>query len=79
MKYVANPVLVDAFEISAVGSREADNSRDILHAGGRGLATAEMLSRYTPKPGDFWVVQADGYVYLNPRAVFLRKYSPVSS
>jgi hypothetical protein len=40
-------------------------------------ATHEMLARYTPVPGDYWVVQADGYVYLNPKDVFERKYEPM--
>lgn len=35
---------------------------------------AAMLSRYTPVEGDYLVVQEDGYVYINPKAVFERKY-----
>ncbi|MBK5570106.1 MAG: hypothetical protein I8N66_27295 [Ensifer sp. SSB1] len=34
-----------------------------------------MTSRYVPVAGDFVVTQEDGYVYLNPRDVFTRKYS----
>lgn len=37
-------------------------------------ATPEMMSRMTPVIGDYWVVQSDGYVYLNPKDVFERKY-----
>jgi hypothetical protein len=37
---------------------------------------AEMTARMTPNPGDYYVKQADGYVYLNPKEVFERKYSP---
>lgn len=33
-----------------------------------------MMARYTPVVGDYWVVQEDGYIYLNPRDVFERKY-----
>lgn len=40
-------------------------------------ATPDMTSRMTPVVGDYWVVQSDGYVYLNPKSVFERKYSPV--
>ena len=38
------------------------------------IATAAMTSRYRPKPGDYYVIQADGYPYLNPKDVFERKY-----
>src|ERR1700691_2146243 len=33
-----------------------------------------MTARYAPKVGDYWVVQSDGYAYLNPAEVFERKY-----
>jgi hypothetical protein len=84
MKYVGNPVEVDAFkikdirQISARGTLEltlddpeapADHPHIVL-------ATPEMTSRFIPDVGDYWVIQSDGYVYLNPTAVFERKYSP---
>jgi hypothetical protein len=78
MKYTANPVEVDAFKIVKVedGTRydvaytlELENGRIVQ-------ATSEMTSRMTPQIGDYWVVQGDGYIYLNPKAVFERKYSP---
>jgi hypothetical protein len=79
MKYQANPVIVDAYEITEVSEPNNKGSRllrcqdyDIFEA------TAEMMSRMTPVVGDFWVVQSDGYVYLNPRDVFLRKYAPLN-
>jgi hypothetical protein len=34
-----------------------------------------MLARFVPVAGDYWVIQSDGYIYLNPAAVFERKYS----
>lgn len=42
------------------------------------MATAGMLARMNPNVGDYWVIQEDGYVYLNPREVFRRKYSPIN-
>lgn len=39
-------------------------------------ATPEMCSRMLPKEGDYIVTQSDGYVYLNPKEVFERKYRP---
>lgn len=118
MKYVANPVVVDAFKIrrlfvqDACGSAEGeivcgepesahtpeaargdvgmDHNfvRGTWYAEGLGLelengkvvtATPEMTSRMTPVVGDYWVIQSDGYIYLNPKAVFERKYSPAGA
>ena len=82
MKYKANPVVVDAYKILSFGT--------VPQADGGMLAqvdtdptsiaelTPEMLARYTPVVGDYLVRQEDGYVYVNPAAVFLRKYSPIS-
>jgi hypothetical protein len=90
MKYEANPVLVDAHEIVSVGPAFAcdtvqrdgtwdkEGSRHLaLRNGENVIADAGMLARMAPVPGDYWVRQADGYVYLNPRDTFLRKYHPV--
>jgi hypothetical protein len=41
------------------------------------IATPQMTARMEPKVGDYWVIQSDGYVYLNPKEVFERKYEPV--
>lgn len=83
MKYVAKPVIVDAVRIvrvlaalpcGHVGLKvEEAASLDGL---GFVLATPEMLARMTPAEGDYVVTQANGYVYLNPREVFERKYEP---
>lgn len=43
------------------------------------LATSEMQARYIPKAGDYWVIQSDGYEYLNPKEVFERKYRSVNT
>lgn len=76
MKYVANPVEVDAFEILAVKFTKDKPAAYLELDNGLGAwATPEMMARMSPKPGDYWVVQADGYEYLNPKAVFERKYS----
>jgi hypothetical protein len=76
MKYTANPVVVDAYRITEVGEPMDDGSRWITMDGNPiSRATAEMMSRMTPVAGDYWVVQSDGYVYLNPKDVFERKYT----
>jgi hypothetical protein len=79
MQYKANPVLVDAFVINQIN--EIYKSEDLLltlEGGDEVVATKEMMSRYTPNVGDYWVIQADGYIYLNPKDVFERKYSLVA-
>ena len=79
MKYVANPVQVTAFKIERLGMKIADGGGLVLHLdnGGEVVATEEMISRISPKIDDYWVIQEDGYVYLNPKEVFERKYSKI--
>jgi hypothetical protein len=77
-KYIANPVEVDAFEITHV-EPVVHTPRRVgiplrLDDGTHVIASPEMTSRITPKVGDYWVVQSDGYIYLNPKDVFERKY-----
>jgi hypothetical protein len=77
MKYKANPVIVDAFEIVGMAPREQTDGINLTLQGvmGQYHATPEMLSRMQPKSGDYLVRQEDGYEYLNPKEVFERKYS----
>lgn len=80
MKYRAKPVIVDAFTIIEITPAldgellyhrlQLDNFQFVR-------ADGPMLARMTPKIGDYWVVQSDGYVYLNPKDVFERKYEPI--
>lgn len=80
MKYIANPVEVEAFKIVAVEAWDEDliheyESRELtLENGEKVKATDQMMARMEPKVGDYWVIQADGYIYLNPKEVFERKY-----
>lgn len=81
MKCIANPVEVDAFEILEVGPEQgagdfATRELKLKDREGVYVATPGMMSRYAPVVGDYWVVQADGYIYLNPKDVFERKYRP---
>lgn len=80
MKYVANPVEVEAEIIEDTNPVEPDGSMVLLVRGDGTLHTVRadqgMLARYLPKKGDYVVTQADGYVYLNPKEVFERKYRP---
>jgi hypothetical protein len=77
MKYIANPVEVEAQEIVSVGPILEDGSMHCaLRDGTNFTADKGMLARFTPSAGDYVVTQADGYVYLNPKDVFERKYRP---
>lgn len=80
MQYRANPVIVDAFKIVDVGAFRHPENGSLplaLDNGENVIADVSMLSRYDPKPDDYWVIQKDGYIYLNPKDVFECKYSPV--
>jgi hypothetical protein len=77
MKYIANPVKVDAHIIIGVGPVLRDGSMHLALQNGENVTANEgMISRMIPKEGDYWVIQSDGYTYLNPKDVFERKYSP---
>jgi hypothetical protein len=79
MKYQANPVRVEAFKIVGVSPGNDGDVHVALEDGSTKLATLEMCARMEPKVGDYWVIQADGYIYLNPKEVFERKYHPVQA
>jgi hypothetical protein len=81
VKYIANPIEVEAHRIVSVGpgtaTNEAPGPRNLALENGENVtATSEMCARMAPKVGDYWVIQSDGYIYLNPKEVFERKYSP---
>jgi hypothetical protein len=75
MKYIANPVEVDAEIIVSVGPIQKDGGMHLALQNGLNFSADKgMISRYIPQEGDYWVKQSDGYIYLNPKAVFERKY-----
>lgn len=81
MKYIANPVKVDAYKITSVKTQQLDGIKDFdgevtLDNGETKKLESGMMARYVPKEDDYYVVQEDGYVYLNPKEVFEKKYSP---
>ena len=77
-KYVANPVEVEAFEIESMRVVDSDGGHEITLKDSfeKRYLEAGAFSRFKPAPGDYYVVQSDGYVYLNPKSVFERKYRP---
>jgi len=76
VKYIANPVEVDAFKIVDVFSSSRSPCLLRLENGTEVEAFPEMTARFKPSAGDYWVIQSDGYIYLNPKEVFERKYRP---
>src|ERR1035438_502934 len=79
VRYIAKPVVVDAFRIDQVGPTAAGKLHVHFEEGHSAVADAGMLARMSPKVGDYWVIQEDGYIYLNPAEVFERKYEPVGA
>jgi hypothetical protein len=76
MKYIANPVEVDAHRVVRVGTSGLEQDvRLELENGEWVTANTGMTARMFPVVGDYWVIQSDGYIYLNPKEVFERKYS----
>jgi hypothetical protein len=73
MKYIANPVTVEAWRIVEVIRRKPQPEL-VLENGSVFEPDDGMLARMTPEVGDYVVEQEDGYVYLNPKDVFERKY-----
>jgi hypothetical protein len=78
MKYSANPVIVEARAIKSVCPPTGRHGTVLTFEDGSMLvATLAMTARITPEPGDYEVTESDGYVYLTPRLVFERDYSPL--
>ncbi len=80
MKYRAKPVIVEAFQITNVGPFDHNNNLALTLTDGA-VVTADpgMYARMLPKTGDYYVIQNDGYRYLNPQHVFLSKYEPITT
>ena len=79
-QYRAKPIIVDALRIEDVGSIDGNGIVTLTLENGQVVhASSGMTARYTPKSGDYWVTQPDGYVYLNPKAVFESKYEKLQS
>ncbi len=79
MNYTANAIQVDAFVITKVFPTFVGDKKVIalvLEDGHEVHADEGMTARYMPVAGDYYVRQEDGYVYVNPKLVFEKKYSP---
>lgn len=76
--HIANPVKVSAEPI--LGVSIAENGVVFVHFsdGSEHVLEPAMTARYMPSAGDYIVTQEDGYVYVNPKDVFERKYSLIT-
>jgi hypothetical protein len=77
--HTANPVRVHAASILEVSEAGSGNLMLRLSDGRNYEADTSMTVRYCPVVGDYLVTQEDGYEYLNPKAVFERKYAPAGA
>lgn len=81
MKAIANPVEVEYGLILEVTPPAVIGGPYSLLVGWGGTdirkeqADSKMCARMTPRVDDYMVIQSDGYVYLNPKEIFERKYS----
>lgn len=80
--HVANPVRVIAHQIVDIEVLQSElvkavDVRVTLDNGTKTNISAEMRARYEPVIGDYLVEQEDGYLYVNPREVFERKYNAI--
>jgi len=74
----ANLVKVKAYAIESIGpAADVDGVMSVITAGGWHSLTEDMIARHMPAIGDYVVTQEDGYVYVNPKDVFERKYHPI--
>jgi hypothetical protein len=71
-----------ALEIAAVGPYGTDSDGAVVRSitfKDEGFApivlSGDVFARYTPKPGDFYVVYEDGYKSFSPRKAFLDGYT----
>ena len=78
MKYQANPIVVEAFSISAISPVAKDGSATLTLANGETVtASGELVARTGPTVGDYWVIAKDDEADVLSRAEFQRKYTPV--
>jgi hypothetical protein len=76
VKYIANPVVVEAFEVRDVQLSSSPGCvyRLILAEDLAVEAGTHQLNNHVPKIGDFWIRLAEKDQYLCPKDVFERKY-----
>jgi len=80
MKYCVKPtVTVTAYKIKAVTKTNDGRTLIELDDGNPPFQLQEgQISRMKPAVGDYYVITADGYEYLNPKDVFEGKYEPLT-
>jgi hypothetical protein len=76
--HIANPVRVKGQVIAEVTSADDGYGTKLTLADGTNYVVSDSMTvRHYPVPGDYLVTQEDGYIYVNPKDVFERKYAAV--
>jgi hypothetical protein len=77
VKYVTRRCVADVHAIMEVGTPHADGDQAlVLDNGITVTATHEMTVRIKPQPGDYWVIQDDGYISVLAKRIFQKRYRP---
>lgn len=79
MQYIAKPVIVSAFQIIEIrGYTDTRNVQLTLEDERHVEALNDMTVRITPKVGDYWITNADGYEHLMSKAKFAEHYEALT-
>lgn len=77
-KYKYKPVEVEGFVITKVRCICQNAEYEItLENGEMKFVGQKMTARMIPVKGDYFVIQGDGYEYLNPKVVFEKKFEEI--
>lgn len=76
MKYhIKTDYIITAYQITEIRGVDGNGNYQLtLENGDLVEAPKDMTARMQPLTGDYWVISPDGYVYLNPKAVFEAKH-----
>lgn len=75
MRFTTTAPEVDAFKLTKIGDQTANGLEVFCDDGQTRLATPRILVRaLVPRPGDFWVIQSNGFEYVVPQETFARTH-----
>lgn len=74
-RYTTGRTFVDAYVITAIDVSTPQGTRLLLETGTTVTASALLLARYTPQPGDYWVMQQDGRLAIVAKHIFEKRHT----
>ncbi|HEU5047114.1 MAG TPA: hypothetical protein VFT64_04640 [Rickettsiales bacterium] len=74
--YTTGRYLADAYVINTIGQPNAQGTPLLLDNGTTVTASRLLISRFSPRPGDYWVIQEDGRISIIAKSVFEKNYKP---